>query len=208
MKINFLYDEDKDIDCLLSKGAGSMNSPKEQTKTYQALLAHTQDLNDREKVREFVQSFRPKNIKENLLQLQENWNTISGEFEKRAENVFGIEISDTINVYLTITDRYPYNFSGKYFYTPANKTNANAICMHELWHFYTWYKFGHYNDSIGLGKYNEINEALTVLLNIECVDLMAGEVDKGYPQHQELRAKILEIWTKTKNIEEVWKSAL
>lgn len=203
MKIDFLYDEDKDIDCLLSKGGSSINSSK-PTKTYEALLAYTEDLSDIEKVREFVRSFRSKDIKANMLQLQENWATISTEYEKRAENIFGVKISDTIIAYLTITGRHPYSIEEKYFYAPANKTNTNTTCMHELWHFYTWHKFGQQQAIIGPAKYNEIKEALTVLLNIECADLMAGEVDSGYAQHQDLRTKISEVWNRTKDIDVVW----
>lgn len=203
MKIDFVYDEDKDIDCLLSKGGSSMNSLK-PTKTYEALLAYTKDLSDREKVRGFVRSFRSKDINANILQLQENWTTISAEYEKRAENVFGVKISDTIIAYLTITGRHPYSVEGKYFYAPANKINANKTCMHELWHFYTWHKFGQQQNIIGPAKYNEIKEALTVLLNLECADLMAGEIDNGYHQHQGLRAKMSEVWNNTKDIDTVW----
>lgn len=203
MIVNFLYNEDKDIDCLLSKGGNSTNSSK-PTKAYEALLDYTNDLHDREKVRKFIQSFRSKDINTNLVQLHKNWTSISNEFEKRAENVFGVNISETINAYLTVTGRYPYSIDDKYFYVPANKTNANSTCMHELWHFYTWHKFGAQQDIIGPTKYNEIKEALTVLLNIECRDLMADEVDNGYSQHKELRTKVVETWNKTKNIEEVW----
>ena len=57
MKVNFIYDEDMDIDCLLAKGGGSNNSPGSKTKTYEALLAYTTDLDNRGKVREFVRKF-------------------------------------------------------------------------------------------------------------------------------------------------------
>lgn len=203
MQLNFLYDEDMDIDCLLTKGGSSMNSPQ-PTKTYEALLAFTNDLNDREKIREFVRSFQNNDIEENIIALHQNWTQINDEYEKRAEKIFDLKIDYSINVYLTITGRHPYSVEGKYFYVPTNKTNANATCMHELWHFYTWHKFGHRQAEIGPAKYNEIKEALTVLLNIECADLMAGEIDRGYPQHQDLRAQITEVWNKTKDIEAVW----
>ena len=78
--------------------------------------------------------------------------------------------------------------------------------MHELWHFYTWQRFGSdYETRLGKQKYNDIKEALTVLLNIECADLFPeGMTDNGYPQHKELREKIVGIWKDTKDIEKVW----
>ncbi len=209
MKVNFVYNEDKDIDCLLSKGGGSNNQPGNRTKTYEALLAFTSDLGNREKVREFVRGFIQDNKldpQKDALAIQKNWDSISGEFEKRAERVFDLSIADTITAYLTITGRFPYRIEERYFYVSAKKTNANTTAMHELWHFYTWYKFGRETEQkIGVEKYNDIKESLTVLLNIECLDLMGGEIDKGYPQHQELRNKIIDIWNKTKDINEVWK---
>lgn len=75
--------------------------------------------------------------------------------------------------------------------------------MHELWHFYTWYKFGfEWEEKLGKEKYNNLKESLTVLLNVECVNLLKEKVyDNGYPQHQELRKNILKIWNKNKDID-------
>lgn len=78
--------------------------------------------------------------------------------------------------------------------------------MHELWHFYTWYKFGiaHQNE-IGSEKYNDVKESLTVLLNIVCQDILpTGAEDKGYPQHQETRKKIIGLWKVKPDINFVW----
>jgi len=33
-------------------------------------------------------------------------------------------------------------------------------------------------------------------------DIFGKEVSKGYPEHQEIRAKILDVWQKTKSIDE------
>ncbi len=78
--------------------------------------------------------------------------------------------------------------------------------MHELWHFYTWYRFGLYEEKIGKQRYNDIKEALTVLLNVECKDLLPEDKqDNGYEQHKELREQILQIWSRDKNIENLWK---
>ncbi|MFA6295306.1 MAG: hypothetical protein WC666_02680 [Candidatus Paceibacterota bacterium] len=212
MKVNFSYNEDKDIDCLLSKGGGSQNQPGSKTKTYEALLAYTSDLGNREIVSEFVRKFIRDNKldpQRDVLTIQKNWDSIGERFEKCAERVFGVSIMDTISAYLTITGRFPYRLDERYFYVSARKTNVNAVAMHELWHFYTWHKFGREVErKIGMEKYNDIKEALTVLLNIECSELMCGEIDKGYPQHQELRNKITDIWNKNKDVDEVWNDVL
>lgn len=209
MKLTFLYDEDKDIDCLLLVGGGSNNQPGSKTKTYEALLAKVSDIGDREKIREFVRGFIHDNgldPQRNVPVIQKNWDLIGGEFEKRAERVFGLSIADSIDAYLTITGRFPYRIKERYFYVSTKMTNANAVSMHELWHFYTWQRFGlDVEHKIGKEKYNDTKEALTVLLNIECADLMAGEIDRGYPQHQVLRRQNADIWNINKDIDVVWK---
>ncbi len=200
MKVHFLYDEEKDIDCLLSKGPGSHNQPNSKTKTFEALVSEVSDLNNREEVREFVRNFLARNqinLKKNIDSVQHNWNQIHSEFEKRAEKVFGVKLNETVSVYLTVTGRYPYSFDDTYFYVSATRDNVNKTVMHELWHFYTLEKFGKDLD-------NDSKEALTVLLNVECSDLLAGELDVGYPQHQGLREKILELWTGRPDINNVW----
>ena len=210
MKVNFIYDEDMDIDCLLTKGGGSNNSPGSKTKTYEALLAYTTDLGNREKVREFVRKFIRDNKldpEKNVSILKNNWDSINSDFENRASKIFGLNIKDAITAYLTITGRFPYNIENKYFYVSAKNTNANTTAMHELWHFYTWKKFGKEMEKIGAKKYNDIKESLTVLLNIECANLMNEEIDAGYFQHQNLRKEIADVWQKTKNIEKVWEHA-
>ena len=128
MIVNFIYNEDKDVGCLITKGSGSNNSPRQKTKTYEALLAYTDEIKNTEKVREFVRLY----IRENNLNLEEvevslrrNWAMISSDFEKRAEKVFGLSIADNITAYLTITGRFPYSIEKKYFYVSAKKSNAN-----------------------------------------------------------------------------------
>ncbi|MEY2640919.1 MAG: hypothetical protein RL150_312 [Candidatus Parcubacteria bacterium] len=73
--------------------------------------------------------------------------------------------------------------------------------MHKLWHFYTWYAFGSTQEErLGKQKYNDLKEALTALLNVECRDLLPeGVADTGYPQHQELRQQILAYWETDKD---------
>ena len=206
MKILFTYNENKGIECLLRKGGGSNNQPGKKTKTYEELLKFTPEINNVEKVREFIRTYLHDNnvdIQKTIVILQSNWNMIGNEFEKCAERVFGLNMPDQITAYMTITGRYPYSIEDKYFYVSAQKTNANATVMHELWHFYTWYKFGE-SERINPKKYNDFKEALAVLLNIECPDLMGEAVDGGYPQHAYLRTELIEEWKKSKDINKVW----
>ena len=210
MQIQFKYDEDKDIDCLMSKGPGSINQPGNKTKTYQALEMFTSDLHNKEKVREFVRKYISDNQIDPealCISMKKEWDQIGTQFEDRAERVFGINIPETITAYLTITRRYPYNIKDNYFFVSTTPVNIRGIAMHELWHFYTWEKFGEREIiRLGMNKYNDVKEALTILLNLECSDLMNAN-DFGYPQHQALRKVIADTWIKTKNIENAWDAA-
>jgi hypothetical protein len=58
---------------------------------------------------------------------------------------------------------------------------------------------------LGKQKYNDLKEALTVLLNEECGDLMPeGVYDGGYSQHQKLRKEIVRLWNERKDVHKVW----
>jgi len=88
MKINFTYDEQKYIECLLSKGAGSINQPNNKTKTYEALLAYTSDIRDEKTVRKFVQNYIHDNkikLSDNSVLMQAEWDKMCNGFEKCAE---------------------------------------------------------------------------------------------------------------------------
>ncbi|HEY4501916.1 MAG TPA: hypothetical protein VJJ20_02520 [Candidatus Paceibacterota bacterium] len=78
--------------------------------------------------------------------------------------------------------------------------------MHELWHFYTWHGLGaEQEEKLGEQRYNDLKEALTVLLNVECKDLMPDNAeDTGYPQHKNLREEMLRYWGKERNIVKLW----
>ena len=132
------------------------------------------------------------------------WDLISNEFEKRANNIFGLKIPDDITAFLTITGRYPYSIPNNFFYVSVKRQNVNSIVMHELFHFYTWYKFGGDLKKLGGERYNDFKEALTVLLDVEFTDLMNGEVDAGYERHREFRDFIKNEWQKEKNLEKIW----
>jgi hypothetical protein len=101
-----------------------------------------------------------------------------------------------IDAELSINNRSPYNIQDNYFFCSFPRKSGKPIAMHELWHFYTWKKFGEEESEGKLGrkKYNDIKEALTVLLNVIFPDILDDEVDNGYSQHRDLRQRILDLW--------------
>lgn len=208
MQVNFTYNKDKDIWCLLNKGKSSNNS-QNSTKQYEQLVVAFGDNLTEESVSAFIDKYITENnidTPSRLADFQKDWDSVSVEFQKRVETIFGVALPNNMIAYLTINSRCPYNIQDNFFYVTVQSSQARRTVMHELWHFYTWYGLGaDQEEKLGKAKYNDLKEALTVLLNIECKDLLPeGVVDTGYPQHQEIREKILQYWEKDKNIKNLW----
>jgi hypothetical protein len=209
MKLNFSYEKKEDIWVLLNKGKSSNNSPT-PTKVYEQLVEFSGGNPDESSTSNFIDKYIHENninVSTLIKIYQKEFDTISSEFQKIAERVFGVSLEKNITVYLTINNRCPYNIPKNLFFVSMSNNSALRTTMHELWHFYTWYKFGADEQKrVGVEKYNDIKEALTVLLNIECKDLLPeGVRDFGYPQHQELRNEILKLWEQNPDIDFIWK---
>ncbi len=191
-----------------------MNS-QNPTKQYEQLVGLCGDKPSHEATSSFIDMYlleKDVSIEKYIEFYQEDWNNVANEYVKIAEDVFSKSLPKDVTAYLTINSRCPYSLGENYFFVtvPADPHMARKTVMHELWHFYTWYAFGvTQQERLGKQKYNDIKEALTVLINVECKDLLPeGVVDKGYPQHEELRARILDIWAKDKNIYHVWEALI
>lgn len=197
MEVIFDYDKTKDIWCLLNKGKSSNNNPN-PTKVYELLVSKYGDNPINEETSTFIDDFLIENeiqIDSYLEKYRQEWSLVANEYQKRAETIFNVSLPNTVTAYLTINNRNPYSIPDNLFYVTVPRENVRKIVMHELWHFYTWYGLGIEQENlIGKDAHNTAKEALTVLLNVECADLLpTGISDEGYPQHQELRKNILNI---------------
>lgn len=208
MKVNFIYDKGKDVWCLLNKGKSSNNS-QNPTKQYELLVEKYGENPTPEDAALFVNQYIEENkidVSGRINFLEQEWQSISQAFQARAEAIFGISITKDIDAYLTINSRCPYSIHDNFFYVSIQSNQSRRTLMHELWHFYTWYGLGEDQEGrLGKQKYNDLKESLTVLLNIECKDLLPeGVLDMGYPQHSEIRQRVVEHWHKDKNIHNLW----
>ncbi len=194
--------------CLLNKGKSSNNS-QTITKVYEELVAQYGDNPTEADTATFIEQHLKDQhivIEKSIEQYQRDWDSIAEEFKQRAEKIFGVTLPQDVTAYLTINTRSPYSIQDHYFFVSFSAISARRTAMHELWHFYTWYGLGEGEEArMGKQEYNERKEALTVLLNVECKDLLPdGVIDNGYPQHKELREKILQLWEKEKDIKKLW----
>lgn len=207
MKVTFKYDLKKDIWCILNYGRSSQNS-NTQTKVYEEIVALYGAAFTEDQVTEFLKNYYIQNhiiLEEHVASYQKEWEGISQTFKSRAEAIFGSSLSGEITVYLTANNRCPYNLNEKFFFVSVPTYSMRKTVMHELWHFYTWEIFGREEEArLGRLKYNDIKESLTVLLNLEFESLLEGKMDNGYPQHKELRDKILELYKSGKSVKEIW----
>lgn len=211
--VEFVYDKQKDIWCLLKKGPGGYFSPS-PTKAYKELIASVGENPTQEQASEFIDEYLKEKgiiITEAVEQYSVESKELLDTFKKRAEEIFGVQIPEGTKAYLTVNNRCPYDIETNMFYaTISTSSSVINISMHELWHFYTWYKFGEKEKELGeLGskRYGDIKEALTVLLNPECANLLPeGEIDKGYPQHRDLRKRIVDLWNQNPDIEFIWEA--
>ena len=204
MQLVFSYNSERDVENFI-KSTESVNR-KNYTKFQNMYIKTYVESFDVEKVKHFIKEYIKTNkidIEKEINLTRARWLKIENLFIERAKKIFGIQYPEiTITVYLTNNERCTYNIQENYFFVKMGSQFSNNIIMHELFHFYTYYALGKKLLENGLAKdlYNDLKESLTELLNIEFSDLMDGKADKGYPQHQEMRNEIKELWLKDKNI--------
>lgn len=208
MKVIFQHNIERDIWCLLNKGKSSNNS-QSPTKVYERLFAEHGDNLTHDNVAAFIEKYAVDegvDFEERAATYQKEWETIADEYHRRAETIFGVSLPNDVRGYLTVNNRCPYSIEDNMFFVSVASLSPKETTMHELWHFYTWYGLGtDQEEKLGKTKYNDLKEALSVLLNVECKDLMSeGKHDKGYPQHTELREQILSFWENEKDIRKLW----
>lgn len=203
MKIEFAYDPDKDVENFIK----TLKSTTDQSLTnfHKQYIEKQGENFDSDNVKSFILDYLSGvNVLEFVSKIEGEWRPIEQDFIERCEKIFGIKYPlEKISAYLTTNNRCSYNTKGNYFFVYLhNKKSNNPDIMHEVFHFYTYFTF--YNELISKGasreKYEDIKESLTELLNLEFSDIMNGATDWGYPQHQEMRAQIRNIWASDKDI--------
>lgn len=137
------------------------------------------------------------------------WLKIEKEYFRRLAIITKRKINfNKVYAYLTTASKCPYNPNKKppYFYINffANIPNALHTIGHELMHIHLhnsdWWK--NIENKIGYDKTHDLKEALTILLDLEFVDLWIVQ-EKGYPNHEKLRRYIAQQWKKKKDFNEL-----
>ena len=202
MKVEFAYDIAKEFKNF-KNSFKSINHP-DQSPRQKEFFSPFPELTE-ENSRKFVEGYLKRNgidMGANVKIIEENWRSVEKQFFGRAEKIFQKKLPiENIQVWLTIHDRCSYSFERNEFFIHLHFPAANKTIMHELWHFYFYHTAGKkILDDFGSQIFNNIKEALTVLLNIEFSDILMGVEDKGYPQHAELRRQIVELYKENNDI--------
>lgn len=131
--------------------------------------------------------------------IEKSWIALNDSYFERLERITRRQIyTDNFTAYVTTVGRCPYNIKDNSFMLSIKRPLLQCLRTsgHELMHL----QFSHYfwkktAEQINNEKADSLNEALTVLLNLEFRDLWLVE-DEGYPMHKELRGFISKEWKK------------
>lgn len=144
--------------------------------------------------------------KENITQKKKEVQNILGQKQKevfsRMKKVTGKKIyRGAFTYFLTTFPRAPYDYCRGYVWIPIiwPKETYIRTFVHELLHFQTYaYWQKRCLKKLTREEFENLKEALTVILNEEFMDLIIWP-DKGYRMHENLRKKLLKFWQKNRN---------
>ncbi len=197
MKIEIVYDRERDIVNILQT-TQSKNSSK-LTSIQSLYVEQYSDQFTKRELQQFLNRYFADNavdINEEVARIQDGWDKIKVQSIKKLNKLFDLNLNEELTAFVTTDSRCTYNTDHGYFFVSFTSTSnsPNLIILHELLHFYTKEKYYDRLKEQGVSDkaYNDIKESLSVLLNIEFQDVLKGEQDKGYSQHQEMRRFIKE----------------
>ena len=156
-----------------------------------------------------------KLIKLTLKQFEETWKLVEKGFFKRLAKVTKKPVcSKKFTACLTTAGRCPYWHEKFWFMVsfPRQPMRVANTIAHEILHMQIIY---HYRDKLPYFEKHPsksklawaLIESLTILLNEEFSDILFFP-DNGYPAHQKLRAKLVEVWRKNKDFEKFLPKAI
>ena len=150
--------------------------------------------------------YKKDNASQKKKELQNIFNQQQEKIFSRMEKVTGKKIyRNNFTCFLTTFPRAPYDYQHGYVWIPIIWPRETYIrtFVHELLHFQTyayWQKLC--LKKLTKGEFENLKEALTIILNEEFMDLIIWS-DKGYEIHKNLREKLLKFWRANKNFDKL-----
>jgi hypothetical protein len=215
MKINVIYDIDKDEKnytyCLIDKaypiyGREKLNILPPFASELQSSLEIATNTEAKRKVIHAYLTDKYLNCPLFELSsdtLAKSWKMISDSYLKKLCSYFQIMNYNALPVtcFLTTLRMCPYNRKRRYFYAPlfANLADQTRIVMHELMHIVFLDNYEQYLVEQGVPEQGilDINESLTVLLNLEFKEFLLVEELNIKPSTYDLQAIVNEEYKKS-----------
>jgi len=146
--------------------------------------------------------YKKENINQKKKEVRDIFDQSQREIFSRMEKITGKKIyRENFICFLTTFPRAPYDYHRGYVWLPIVWSRESHIgtFTHELLHFQTYaYWEKKCLKKLTKEEFENLKEALAVILNEEFMDLMIWP-DKGYKIHRDLREKLLKFWKKNKN---------
>ncbi|MEK6823473.1 MAG: hypothetical protein AABY06_00410 [Nanoarchaeota archaeon] len=151
----------------------------------------------------FSKLYKSEMMNQTIICVENSWKKIEKEFFKRMDKIIKRKYSKKITAYLTSSGTCSYDpnepsfMFSIYYSIPKNLSTCGHEIMHLYFHEFYWNSI---EKEIGKEKTSDLKEALTVILNLEFIDLWFNS-DSGYETHKELRDFITKTWRERKDFE-------
>jgi len=138
--------------------------------------------------------------------VKKNWSKIEKKYFKALVEVTNKPIyTDKFNCSLTTFGMCPYDVKKSWFMvsTRYDFSYQLTVIAHEIMHlqFIRQYYQDCRKKGLSRSQFEDLKEALTVLLNTKPFSAFLIAEDKGYVRHQQLRRYILKVWSKDQDFE-------
>jgi hypothetical protein len=169
-------------------------------------------------VESYIAKDSKKEYKDNIMNLEmqaleKSWRTVEKKYFKILSVITKQPIfTEKFSCYFTTGLMCPYNEKENWFMVSmwhSTPFSITTIC-HELMHlqFLKYYKKYLKNKGLKNDQIEGLKEALTFLLNETEFEGIILSQDNGYPEHQKLRKKLKNIWSKNKSFQNLIDEAI
>lgn len=157
--------------------------------------------------------YKTKVMKSEMQALEKSWRIVEKKYFEILSIIIGQPIfTEKFSCYFTTGLVCPYSEKENWFMVSiwhSTPFSITTIC-HELMHlqFLKYYKKHLKKEGLKNNQIEDLKEALTFLLNESEFEGIILSQDNGYPEHQELRKKLKNIWSKDSNFQNLIDEAI
>ena len=215
--LTFKVDKERDIRnawelCNLDTPFLENEEKKQLDSTYKTLWGKRSFEECREEIKLYTEFLYSSGIMDTFKEgVEKTWGKINDEYFNRLERITKTPIcSNEFTAYTTTVGRCLYNINDFSLIVSIRRPLLQCLRTigHELMHLQFHYNYWDRTEKeIGKEKTADLNESLTILLNLEFGDLWLVE-DKGYDSHRSLRKFIYEEWKKEKDFGKLIESCI